>query len=118
MIRDDVIYLVNESPAARGIFETPQETLSTAFCRVKSVTRSEFWRAKEHGLEPELVFTLSEYADYGGQKVLLYAGERYRVLRSYVTGHAVELTAARILADAVKPEPPEPEEDEGDAGTT
>ena len=115
MICDSVIYLVNEKPAAHGIFDKPQETLSMAFCQVESVTRSEFWRAKDHGLEPELVFSLSEFADYGGQKVLLYGGERYRVLRSYVTGHAVELTAAKISADAVKPET---EEGDGNAGTT
>ena len=113
MIRDDVIYLVSESPAAHGIFDKPQETLTTAFCQVKSVTRSEFWRAHENGLEPSLVFVLSEYADYEGQKVLIYDGRRYRVLRSYVTGHAVELTAAEILADALKPEPAEEEPNAG-----
>lgn len=104
MIRDDVLYLVNETPAAHGIFDKPQETQTMVFCKVRSVTRSEFWRAFENGIEPELVFLLSEYADYQGQKVLLYNGKRYRVVRTYVSQHAVELTAAPATADAELPE--------------
>lgn len=104
MIRDDVIYLVDEVPAAHGIFDAPQETRTMLFCQVHSVSRSEFWKAYENGLEPELVFRISEYEDYHGQKVLIYQGHRYRILRSYVSRHAVELTAAPATADAELPE--------------
>ena len=104
MIRDDVLYLVGESPAAHGIFDKPTETRRMVFCRVHSVTRSEFWRAFENGIEPELVFEISDYADYAGEKILIYNETRYRVVRTYVTHHAVELTAARITADAELPE--------------
>lgn len=103
MIRDDVLYLIDEAPAAHGIFDKPQETQTMVYCQVRSVSRSEFWRAFENGIEPELVFVLSEYADYQGQKVLLYNGKRYRVVRTYVTQHAVELTAAPATADAELP---------------
>jgi len=100
MIRDDVIYLVDEEPRAHGIFDAPEERRTMCYCKVASVGRAEFWRAFQNGIEPSLVFVLSEYADYQGQKLLIYNGKRYRVVRSYVTEHAVELTAAEATADA------------------
>lgn len=100
MIRDDVIYLVNETPQAHGIFDQPQETQTMVYCRVKSVTRAEFWKAYSNGIEPSFVFEISDYADYSGQKILIYNGKRYRVVRTYVDEHAVELTAAEVTVDA------------------
>lgn len=100
MIRDDVIYLVSETPQAHGIFDKPQETQTMVYCRVKSVTRAEFWKAFSNGIEPSLVFEISDYADYNGQKILIYNGKRYRVVRTYVDEHAVELTAAEVTVDA------------------
>ena len=100
MIRDDVLQLVNENPAAHGIFDAPAETTTTVYWRVKSVTRAEFWRAFSNGIEPSLIFEISDYADYNGQKVVIYNGKRYRVVRTYVDAHAVELTVAEVTADA------------------
>lgn len=109
MIRDDVLFLVNENPAAHGIFDPPAETQRMVYCRVHSVTRSEFWHAMQAGIEPELVFEISDYADYNGEKLLVYNGRRWRVVRTYVTAHTVSLTAAPATADAEKTrEDPEP----------
>lgn len=102
MICDDVITLVAETPEAHGIFEPAAETGRQVFCRVDSVTRAEFWRAHSNGLEPRYVFTLSEAADYHGEKIALWQGRRWRVLRTYVNGHAIELTVADATIDAVK----------------
>ena len=100
MICDDVCMLVNENPAAHGIFDKPQETTTEVFCKVQSVSRSEFWHAQAAGLEPSFVLTLSEYADYDGQKIVLFRGKRYRVLRTYVTDHSIELTIGEVVHDA------------------
>ena len=103
MICDDVIYFVTESPEAHGVFNKPTETQRMCYCRVNSVTRSEFYRARENGIQPQLVFVISEYADYNGEKVIIYNGKRYRVIRSYVKNHAVELTVGEATADAALP---------------
>lgn len=100
MICDDVITLVAETPEAHGIFEPIFETGTQVFCRVDSVARSEYWRARANGLEPRYVFTLSEAADYHGEKVALWNGQRFRILRTYVHGHAIELTVAEATVDA------------------
>ena len=115
MICDDVIYLISEDPAAHGAFDKPTETKKLCYCRINSVTRSEFYTAREHGLEPLFVFVLSEYADYNGEKIIEYNNKRYRVIRSYVSGspnngnrrgyndawnHSVELTVGEVTADA------------------
>ena len=101
MICDDVVSLVNEAPAAHGIFEAGvSETATQVFCQVESVSRSEYWHALQNGLEPSYVLRISEYADYGGQKIVVFRGRRYRVLRTYVTEHAIELTIGEATHDA------------------
>lgn len=100
MICDDVCKLVSEAPAAHGIFDPPQETMTEVFCQVESVSRTEFWRAQQAGLEPSYVLRLSEYADYDGQKIVVFRGKRWRVLRTYVTDHAIELTIGEAVHDA------------------
>lgn len=99
MICDDVIYLVSEDPKAHGVFDRASETGKECFCRVNSVTRSEFYKARENGIQPLYVFTISEYADYDGEKIVIYKGKRYRVIRTYVNHHSVELTVGEATAD-------------------
>ena len=99
MICDDVIYLVSEDPQAHGVFEARQETEKMCYCKVNSVTRSEFYKARENGIQPLYAFVISEYADYNGEKILIYKDKRYRVIRSYVKNHAVELTVGEATAD-------------------
>lgn len=100
MICDDVICLISEDPAAHGVFDSTTEKGKMCYVRVESVSRTEFYRAKENGLEPIFVFVLSEYADYCGEKIVFYKGKRYRVIRTYVQNHAVELTVGEVTADA------------------
>lgn len=100
MICEDVVILVSEKPEAHGVFDKPTEEQKECFCQVKSVARSEFWKAKENGIEPQIIFTLSEYVDYNDEKIVIYRGKRYRVLRTYVTEHAIELECGEVKADA------------------
>ncbi len=100
MIRDDVAYLVSEDPQAHGIFAERQEAKTMVYCRIKSVTRTEFWKAYSNGIEPALVLEMSDFVDYGGQKIVEYNGKRYRVVRTYVDGTTIELTLAEVTVDA------------------
>ena len=56
------------------------------FCKVASVTRSEFYAASTADLRPELLIILPDAADYQGENVVRYpaeTGELYSVLRTY-----------------------------------
>lgn len=119
MIRDDVCYLAAEDPAAHGIFQKRTETSRMVFCTVRSVGMSEFYRAKENGLEPTVVFRMP-WINYAGEKVVLWtpgsAQERFRVVRTYQDGDMIELTCAPATIDSTAPAPdpapsPEPEPD-------
>lgn len=100
MVRATTIDLLNESPEAHGVFESVTETVTTVFAEIRSVSRSEFYQAMSAGIEPELVFRLTDYADYNGQKVFTFNSERWRVIRTYTDGQSIELTARRATNDA------------------
>lgn len=99
MVRATTITLLRENPEAHGVFETPGETPVEVFAEIRSVTSSEYYRALSAGIEPELVFVLTDYADYNGEKVFLYEGERWRVIRTYTRNMSLEITAGRATND-------------------
>ena len=55
----------------------------TVFVRPASVRASEFYQAANVGLKPELVLVLANYMDYQGERVVLFGGKEYTVLRVY-----------------------------------
>lgn len=112
MINCDVIYLISETPEAHGIFSAPTEAERMVFCEVNSVSRYEFWRAKENGNFPAYVFRLSDRLEYQGEKILKYNGDRYRVVRTYVDGYAIEITAEPATIDRDPPPAPTPTQPE------
>lgn len=91
----DVVTLIKETPAAHGAFEEVEETARTVYCGVQSVTRSEYYAAFSAGLAPESVLVISNRADYDGEKIVVFHGERMRVLRVYSSDDAVELTVGK-----------------------
>lgn len=99
MILRDVITLVGETPAAHGVFDVPTETQRQVFCSVRSVGMREAYTAMSNGLHPELVFVLSDYGDYNGEKILLYREKQYRVIRTYISGTSIELTCEEATVD-------------------
>ena len=60
--------------------ETVEET--TVFADVKSAKRSEFYAAKNVGVDLAITVKLRA-ADYGGQERLVWNGKRYKVERAY-----------------------------------
>ena len=107
MWRQGVLTLISESPDAHGIFDKPTETPRTVFCQIRSVGYQEFYRGMENDLHPTLVFRLADYAEYQGEKICLYEGARYRIIRTYLDNTAIELTVEEATVDIELPDPPE-----------
>lgn len=89
---DDVIILVAYGEPTYDEYgnEDPGEKTKQVFCQVGSVSRSEFYQAAQNSLRPEITFTLSNFWDYEGQKVIRHkdrAGitHEYDVIRTYRT---------------------------------
>lgn len=99
MVRADVISLVREAPEAHGVLDKAEETAREVYCTVRSVGMREFYEAKSAGIEPEIVFQLTNAEDYGGEKIALWKGERYRVVRTYTRSMGIEITCARATND-------------------
>lgn len=100
MMRLGVLYLVAEDPEAHGIFDTPEETPRQVFCAIKSVGYQEYYRALDNALRPSMVFVLADYAEYEGEKICIYEGVRYRIVRTYITPQmTIELTAEEATVD-------------------
>lgn len=100
MTARDVIYLIEESPEAHGVFEAVTETPRKVYCEVRSVGMNELYAAQANGLHPSFVFKLNHKADYNGEKILTYKGSRYRIVRTYVNGISIELTVEEATIDA------------------
>lgn len=71
------------------------------FCNLRSVGHSEFYEAYATEHRPELKFTLADYLDYEGETLVKYGADLYRVIRTYRTGHELELTVGRASAEEV-----------------
>lgn len=100
MVRATTITLLSEDPASHGVFDAPEETETEVFAEVISVSQNEFYKALQNGLTPELVFRLTDYGDYNGEKVFLYEDERWRVIRTYIQEEALFIVAGKAAADA------------------
>lgn len=95
MVTEDVLKLVNVTTAQNnyGVWEKT-ETVTQVFCKVASVTQSEFFEAGRNGLNPEYRFTIFA-ADYNDQETVIYNSKRYGVYRTYRDGDWVELYVER-----------------------
>lgn len=103
MVRADVTDLIAESPKAHGLFDTPTETTRRVYCTVRSVGQTETYQAAAVGLNPEWKLVLAHAFEYQGEKLLDFRGERYRILRSYVTeSDEIELTIQRVTGNAAE----------------
>lgn len=118
VVRATTITLLGETPAAHGVFDTREETQTTVFAEVMSVSQNEFYKAKQNGLEPELVFMLTDYGDYAGQKVFLYEQKRMRVIRTYIKEEALYIVAGWAAADSALPTPETPSDPVQPSDTT
>ncbi len=83
MGRSDVIQLISTTSDKDeyGIPRTVEADPREVMCYVDSVTRSEFFDAGRNGLNPEFVFRVF-FADYEGERLLEYNGNRYGIYRT------------------------------------
>lgn len=54
---------------------------TTVFVIPRGVYQSEFYNAAQAGLKPSITLYLTNKADYNGQKVLVYEGKEYSIIR-------------------------------------
>ena len=113
MKRVGIVWLITESPEARGVLDTTSETRRKTYCEEKSLSMSEVYQARASGFAPVIRLTLPNDFEYRGETLCEYKGERYAIIRDYrdeKTGDATELTLERIRGNAA-PYVPEPEPD-------
>ena len=84
MDRSDVITLISITQAQDdyGVWRETEQGRDV-YCQVDSVTRAEFFEGGRSGLNPEFKFTVF-YADYQGEKTLVYNGKAYSIYRTYM----------------------------------
>lgn len=94
---DEIITLKGASSKTTNSIGDTITTFSQidVFCKLKSIGQSEFWQAQSAGFKPELKFILNDYRDYNDEKVVVYSGIEYTVLRTYRTGEQLELVVKR-----------------------
>lgn len=69
------------------------------FCGIRSIGMKEFYQASTTDFHPEVKFILADYLDYNDEELVRYEGQVYKVLRTYRTGHELELTVERAPAE-------------------
>lgn len=110
-----IVYLITESPEARGVLTAASETRRKTFCEERSLSMSEVYQARASGFSPKIRLRLPQDFEYHGETLCEYKGERYQIIRDYrdeKTGDSTELTLERIRGNAAMPtdDPVDPEE--------
>ena len=96
-------------------------TAKQVYCKVDSVTRSEFFEAGRSGLNPEYRITMF-FGDYSGETVVGYKGKMYSVYRTYLAKtDIIELYVERqggtnIAEPVVDDLTPVGDDDDGNSG--
>ena len=107
---DDVIKLLDLTYAfdAYGN-QIETRTERQVFCRVRSISRNEFYQAAQTDLHPEYVFTLSNYKDYLGEPELIYTDwsgvdHLYEVVRTYrnTSSDEIEIIAQEKIGNGYR----------------
>ena len=81
---DDVLILIRQDMTADAYGVTrPTKVYKQVYCKVGSITRSEFYNAGRSGLNPDFMFTVFA-ADYNGESVCEYRGKAYSIYRTYL----------------------------------
>lgn len=97
MIRASTVTLISALPDAHGVYDAPYLTDREVACDVQSVTRNEAYAALNHGLHPECVLVLSNYAEYQGETTCCFENYLYKILRTYIRpDQSIELVIERM----------------------
>lgn len=81
---DDVLILVKQEKIRDELHvQHDREIQRQIFCKVRSVTRAEFFSGGQNGLHPALVFEVFP-ADYQSEPELIFHGMRYAIYRDFL----------------------------------
>lgn len=58
------------------------ESMTQVFCRVYSITGTEFYNSAQAGLKPEFKFVVF-FGDYNNQPIIIYNDVQYSIIRTY-----------------------------------
>ena len=115
-----IVYLITESPEARGVLDAVTEKKRKTYCEEKSLGTTEIYQARASVFNPVYKLILPLDFEYRGETKCIYKGERFNIYRDYSDDKSpqTELTLERERGNAAKPVPapaptptPEPEED-------
>ena len=121
MKRVGIVYLITESPEARGVLDEKTETRRKTYCEEKSLSMSEVYQARASGFSPTIRLMLPQDFEYRGETICEYKGELYSIIRDYrdeKTGNSTELTLERIRGNAAKPTSQETQGEPAETGGT
>lgn len=101
---NECIYLIPALPAPDDTYGDTQQTPDTVkkrmvFGDAKSVSRSEYYKAKELGIELKAVLVVN-LDDYNDERFAEYNGATYRIEREYRKEQKLELVCETIGAPA------------------
>lgn len=83
MDKSDVCKLIDKEYTQNEISVYEEtEIKREVFCKVDSVTRSEWFEGARNSMKPELRITMFRY-DYSGEMYLEYNDEIYKIYRTY-----------------------------------
>ena len=96
MLYDDTLKLISEARTqdARGQLSATETSTDPLLCEVKSISRMEWDGAQQRGYDAEICLIIF-FADYSGQRICEWNGERFEVYRHYQNGDRVELYLGR-----------------------
>ena len=106
MRRVGIVYLITESPEARGVLDETTEMRRKTYCEERSLSMAEVYQASATGFSPSFRLRLPQDFEYRGETLCEYKGERYRIIREYrdeKSGDSTELTLERIRGNAATP---------------
>lgn len=93
MKRYDVITLVKRDPKTFGADEEPDEVTRDVFCEVRSIGATQFYDNYVAGIKISYVFVLSQQGEYDDERIIIYKGNKYHVIRTYINkSDAIEIT--------------------------
>ena len=94
---NEVITLLERAPGADEVTGRRE-----VFAGLRSIGLTEFYQANAQDIHPEAKFVLADYLDYNGETLLDWGGTRYKVLRTYRTGQALEIVVVRASAEEAR----------------
>ena len=93
---DDTLRLITETSTKNGeaqyVIEEAQS--DDLLCEVASITRMEWDGAQQRGYDAEICLKIF-FADYAGQRICVWHGERYEIYRHYQKDDRIELYLGR-----------------------